>query len=1399
MKTLFPSFQQAGIWLAKPVRLLLPATLLFGATQQAYAQFPRNETFKNASAPNFTISGAARLTGTGQTGNDAVGQGYLRLTSAATDQAGSIIDNVGFDAPDGFTISFEFFAYGGSGADGFSVFLVDEAGQPASGFRIGASGGSLGYAQKTNAPASPGVSRGYIGIGIDEFGNFANPTEGRNGGPGFTPDAISIRGAGDGSSTTDYPYLTGTALNQLGFSLDVPTTRAQSGSADYRRAFIDVVPTGSGSTRTYRITVRIQHGSVVTTTVDNVTVSTPPDRLRLGFSGSTGSLTNVHEIRNLNIVQAPFANDDLAATRYDQPITINAISNDIFPGTGFQPNSLDLDFGAPGIQSTFTVSGKGTFTVDPAGQVTFQPTGNFAGTITIPYTVNDILNRTTSTSSPGNITVVVQGADVATSITGPTTANPGSRITYNVNTTNLGSITAQNVTATLQLAPRLPAGSVTPSSGSYDATTGLVTFAPVASLASGDPPIANSVTLIVPANGTITGTAVSGNSIPDPVSANNTAAITTTISGIANVSTVCATPGKDGPLTVTGTNQILNTYYAGNQTVTAGSSTISVNTTTRGATNTLAPGDVVLIMQMQGADLNTANSNAYGDGVTGGEASGNLTTNFTAGNYEYATVESIATSGSNLTITLNKGLAYGYETVDYANISGTQTGQRRFQVVRVPQYATLTFTAASTVTGPAWDGSTGGVLVLDVAGKTIFNGSGSSLSMTAKGFRGGGAKGYDGTTTASAFRNIAATTRTGAHGSKGEGTAGTPRYVYEGGTTIVNTGNEGYVNGSTAQGAPGNAGGGATSLTPTSNNGNAGGAGGANAGKGGIGGWGAGSGNNNTGSGAQASGGASFDGTSARLVMGGGGGAGSTNATIVSGTEYFSSGGIGGGIIFLRTGSVTGTASIEANGGNAPGAGTLPEGGGGGGAGGTVVLLATPPSGIAAGLDGLTVRAQGGRGGDAQTNTNSSVGPGGGGGGGFIFANSALASSSIAAGARGGTNTNSRAFGAAAGNAGSSSTTTSASIPNTIAGAGNCLPMLTVALRTETPRRNRVGAPGSAVYPAMYTLTVSNTGGIATDLTLFTSLTDNIFSFDNTFTPEVTLTLADNTSSTPTDFTVSSGGSTPSFNLATLPAGASASITFRATIAATANDNFAYQASAGVSYTNPLRALASSTIQPGGNYYSDDTSYGAAGGSNYTGTNPSNTAEDVMIARPLPVELKHFEVAAKGLNAELMWATASELQNDRFEVERSLDGRSFEQIGTVQGQGTTTRETAYRYTDGNAARVSLRPIYYRLRQVDRDGSSSYSPVRMVRFTQGAKAAIALYPNPHSGSATLDLTSLPVADYRVEILDLAGRQLGKFELKGGLQHPLDLHSLPLGSYIIRVQSAETIITLPMIRN
>ncbi|WP_400193056.1 T9SS type A sorting domain-containing protein [Hymenobacter sp. B81] len=537
------------------IMLTWGSSWLPAAGQTTPPAFPRNESFKDAGASNFSFGGSARLTGVGGS-QDPVGQGYLRLTDAVTNQAGYVIDNVGFPAGAGFTISFEFFSYGkttATGADGFSVFLVD-ANQPG-GFRIGASGGSLGYAQKTVSPAAAGVSNGYIGIGIDEFGNYSNGQEGRSGGAasldatGKVPNGIAIRGAGNGSAATDYPYLTGTQPGDLTFALDVPTARAQPGAADYRRAFIDVVPSTSGGLTTYRITVRIQHGGAVKTAIDNFTVPAPPQNLRLGFAGSTGGSTNVHEIRNLNIVQVPFANTDVASTAYNSPLTLNVLDNDQAPGSSIDVASVDLDPNAPGRQTTLSLPGQGTFSVDDLGAVTFVPSGDFAGTVTVPYTMQSILGAD-YTSSPANIRLTVQGADVATTVAGPAVATAGTTVTYAMTTENRGSVAALDVEPKLKLPAGLPAGSV--SGGSYDPISGWVSFDPVSTLGSNAPAVSNSVSFVAPTTGPVTGLASATSAVvPDPTPTNNNASVTTSINAPLPVTLTrfeAQTDGRDAVL-----------------------------------------------------------------------------------------------------------------------------------------------------------------------------------------------------------------------------------------------------------------------------------------------------------------------------------------------------------------------------------------------------------------------------------------------------------------------------------------------------------------------------------------------------------------------------------------------------------------------------------------------------------------------------------------------------------------------------------------------------------------------------------------------------------------------------------------------------------------------------------
>lgn len=1336
----------------------------------ARAQFPINEPFTGSTSSAFTLGGNAALTGTNTT------PGYLRLTAATNNQAGYAILNSSFASSQGFSISFEFFSYGGSAvaADGISVFLLDANGtdpKVTGQFSIGAYGGSLGYAQKTAAGGGGadinGVSKGYLGIGLDEYGNYATSSEGRSGGYTTTgttsntttlvPQSVTLRGAGSG--TTGYPYLT--SSGQLPFNLSVGTARAQPGSADYRKAYINLVPV-NGS---YQVTIRIQYGASLLTTTSSFTVATPPTNLRIGFGGSTGGLTNIHEIRNLAVLNNPYAADDNALTKYGTPVTINVLGNDRGLGAAINPASVDLDPFTAGIQNTYTVAGKGTFTVNSQGVVTFTPAAGFAGLVAIPYAVSDIVNQV---SNPAIITVGVTGADVATGLSGPATANPGSQVTYTVATTNNGAETATNVTPTLQLPTGL---SVAASPNyTYNSSSGLVTFSP-ATLGAGQA-ASNAVTFTVPTSGVTSVTGVAGYTyptgaaVPDAVSTNNTASLTTTVTGAANVATSCSVPGKDGPATLDNTTQP-NTYYPGVAvTATGGTSVITVGAAA-GNPTPVAAGDLVLVMQMQGATTTTeATSSSYGQ-----------VSALTAGQYEYATVASV--SGLPVaSITLAGPLSNTYTT-------GTN---QNFQVVRVPQYSALT--VSGTVTGLAWSstGKVGGVLALDVAGTTTF-GSGAGLSMSAKGFAGGGGVNYGGPAPTGTTTANFATAASGAHGSKGEGIAGTPKNFYDG--TAVRTTGAGYPTGDNNRGAPATAGGGAQDFTPASNTGNSGGGGGANVAAGGSGGYGRGSGS----TGNQAAGGYAVAGAPTRLLLGGGGGAGSSN----SATAQNSSGGVGGGIIILRTGTTSGSGTLQANGGTATTAGGT-QGGGGGGAGGTILVLATPtPSTTTTGLASLTASATGAAGSNVNNgllNTGAltaSYGPGGGGSGGAIYSSGALSTATVAGGAAGSTSNGvagNTPFGATAGAAGTSSSTTTAAGTNTTGGASACLPMLSVALSTSTPNVTRAGngTPG----PATFTVVISNTGGQAQS-TSTTLAMSPLFSFDNTFTPVVTLTTASGTVSTlPASAYTVAGTSSPVFSGLSIPSGATLRITYRAAIAPSAVNSTPYQASGTVAFADPTRTAAATTTSPGATFVGG----GTVPGTNYAAA--SSTLEDVTIVAPLPVELVRFEATAVRQSVLLSWATATELHNDHFVVERSRTGSSFVAIGTVRGKGSSTTLSNYSFLDHEAGELAAGSVlYYRLRQVDTDGTESFGPVRAVRLAAASTGTASLYPNPSPGQLTLDLSSLPAGTYSVQVLDLAGRQLRQQSASAQLL-PLHLTDLAPGAYLVLVQGEGLRQTLPLLR-
>ena len=121
------------------------------------------------------------------------------------------------------------------------------------------------------------------------------------------------------------------------------------------------------------------------------------------------------------------------------------------------------------------------------------------------------------------------------------------------------------------------------------------------------------------------------------------------------------------------------------------------------------------------------------------------------------------------------------------------------------------------------------------------------------------------------------------------------------------------------------------------------------------------------------------------------------------------------------------------------------------------------------------------------------------------------------------------------------------------------------------------------------------------------------------------------------------------------------------------------------------------------------------------------TTFTVNAGAPLPVQLTTFTAEAVGHGANLRWATASEKDNDHFDVEASTDGRTFARVGQVAGHGSTLLPQQYSFTDENLARYAASLVYYRLRQVNGDGTSSFSQVRTVAVAPGGKPALVLYP------------------------------------------------------------------------
>ncbi|MFT5169211.1 MAG: hypothetical protein ACI8P3_004459 [Saprospiraceae bacterium] len=181
---------------------------------------------------------------------------------------------------------------------------------------------------------------------------------------------------------------------------------------------------------------------------------------------------------------------------------------------------------------------------------------------------------------------------------------------------------------------------------------------------------------------------------------------------------------------------------------------------------------------------------------------------------------------------------------------------------------------------------------------------------------------------------------------------------------------------------------------------------------------------------------------------------------------------------------------------------------------------------------------------------------------------------------------------------------------------------------------------------------------------------------------------------------------------------------------------------------------------------------------------PCATNVNMPVNGSLPVDLVSFVGHGQKFDkVKLEWVTASEDQNAYFLVERSADGRSFEEIGLVEGNGNSSATEYYFFMDENSLRGEN---YYRLKQTNLDNTYEYSQVILVENKIDKSTALTLAPSVIINEITLIFNELPKANKFIEVFNMNGTNIIKTTLaEGEYTLDLDLSDYAPGMYFIRV--------------
>lgn len=166
----------------------------------------------------------------------------------------------------------------------------------------------------------------------------------------------------------------------------------------------------------------------------------------------------------------------------------------------------------------------------------------------------------------------------------------------------------------------------------------------------------------------------------------------------------------------------------------------------------------------------------------------------------------------------------------------------------------------------------------------------------------------------------------------------------------------------------------------------------------------------------------------------------------------------------------------------------------------------------------------------------------------------------------------------------------------------------------------------------------------------------------------------------------------------------------------------------------------------------------------------------------LPVKLLFFTAENTDNNGVLAWATATETDNDHFDVERSLDGVSFEKIGQVAGHDNSAQTINYGYNDADLSSHNVNVIYYRLKQVDIDGNFQYSNIASVNVSADQQNfhIISTYPNPFADHFSVSFFSPALQPVRMSVYDIRGSLVSEETISAA--EGMNIYSIPGASHL-----------------